>query len=186
MNHYWTCMRIASPTISCLIISLVLMGLVLNGHAAEPRFTLEEQEVIEAILEEHIADRDFKRLVIRETAKVFLGLGTYEQYATELRDSAKNRESAFKEALNDFLEKNRDETKIIFPSNIPSRVELVSEAVLEEIFSVKRAAIPSAWDIFHHRFPGSGDLITISRVGVDSKGTVAIVYLGRRSSPVHG
>ena len=55
------------------------------------------------------------------------------------------------------------------------------KAVLEEIFSARHNAKTNGWDLFYQRFSGSGGVVSISRVGMDSKGTVAIVYRGIQS-----
>jgi hypothetical protein len=45
---------------------------------------------------------------------------------------------------------------------------------------------PKGWDSFYRRFPDSSGLITISRVGIDSKGTMAIIYLGQQRQYLDG
>jgi len=57
-------------------------------------------------------------------------------------------------------------------------MELVSNATVNRIFLSEGATpIPTVWDVFYQRFPESDGLFAISRVGIDSKGTVAIIYL---------
>ncbi len=78
--------------------------------------------------------------------------------------------------MDDFLKKNKTAVQIVFPTNAPKKVQLVPDATIKSIFY----GGANAWDQFYRRFPGTGGLITISRVGVDSKGTVAIIYLGHQ------
>ena len=107
-------------------------------------------------------------------------------FSKSLREEAKDRDKAFREALDDFLKKNETPVQIVFPTNAPKSVELVSDATVKEIYSAKQDAKPNGWDVFHSRFPDSGCLITISRVGIDSKGTVALIYLGQSSGYLAG
>ena len=130
-----------------------------------------------------------KKHVIKETTSVRLMLLSYESYDTfaeELRQAANARDQAFREALDDFLKKNRTATQIVFATNTLKSIELVSNATLKEIFSGKHDVKPDGWDIFYQRFHDSDGLITISRVGLDSKGTVAIIYLGKQSGYTTG
>jgi hypothetical protein len=157
-------------------------------HGETPTLTLAEQEVIEALLRQDAQVRVGKRLVIQEIASmdgVHSGDST-EKAAADLRRDARDRDSAFKEALEDFLAKNKTDTRIVFPTNPPVKVELVSKAIVNEIFSQTNNAKIDGWDLFYKRFPNSSGLITISRVGIDPKGTVAIIYLGQQSHWLSG
>lgn len=93
---------------------------------------------------------------------------------------------ALKEASDDFLIKNNAAVQIVFPTNAPKSVELISEATGEEFFSSKGGSQPKGWDLCYRRFPDSSGLLTSSRVGIDSKGTVAIVYLGQQRQYLDG
>jgi hypothetical protein len=184
----WTCMRTFLSKMSCLLVTLIMTGSLLEGRAATPTITYREQEVVEALLQQDVAGQISKRLVVEDTASIqFVRFGhSYEKFAVGLRQQASGRGPAFNEALEDFLRKNKNDTRIIFPTNAPAKVELVSEAVVKEIFSAKHDAKPNGWDVFYQRFPGSSGLITISRAGIDSKGTMAIIYFGKQSHYLAG
>jgi hypothetical protein len=163
-------------------MALTLASSLSRTHAATSTLTVAEQEVLNALFSQDAEGRTANRLVIEETTSVRRIRGdSHQKFATDLRKEALAREPAFKEALEDFLQKNKEDTKIAFPPNASGKLELAPEAVLKEIFSVKRDAKPSGWDRFYERFPESSGLITISQVGIDSKGTTAIVYLGRQT-----
>ncbi len=176
---------------SIFAIAVLALTLVLPApfaRCASPTLTLAEQEVIEALIPQDIETQESKKHVIEETTSVQdLHFGeSYDEFSADLRRQAKDCDDSFREALDDFLKKNRSAVRIVFPTNAPKSVELVSEATVKEIFSAKPNAKPNGWDIFYQRFPDAGGLTTISRVGTDSKGTVAIIYLGHMRGPRSG
>jgi hypothetical protein len=159
-----------------LALSLALSSRCVGATLAT--FNAAEQEVIEALLSADGA----KKHVIREAASVreLYMSGDATKFAVQLREQAQHRSAPFRQALEDFLKKNRADVEIVFEKSAPKNVEFVSDATLKQIFSATRADKLSGWDLFYQRFPDSYGLVTISRVGIDSKGTVAIVYLGRQ------
>jgi len=159
------------------------------GRGVSATLTLAEQEVIEALLTQDFDTKDSKKHVITETTSVSsLHSGTYDAFSKSLREEAKLRDQEFREALDDFLQKNQTAIRIVFPTNAPKSVELISDATVEEVFPSKRGVSvkPNGWVVFYQQFPGSSGLITISRVGIDSKGTVAIIYLGQQHQYLDG
>jgi hypothetical protein len=157
------------------------------AHAAAPTLTLAEQEVIEALLSQETGAKVSKHVITEHTSIRMLQLANdYDTFANSLRDEAKHRDKAFRKALDDSLQKNKTPVQIVFPTNAPKSVELVSDAALNGIFSAKHDAKPNGWDVFYRRFPDSGGLFTISRLGIDPKETVAIIYLGKRSGYLAG
>jgi dsDNA-binding SOS-regulon protein len=158
------------------------------ARCASPTLTLTEQEVIEALLPQAVMTRHSKKHVIEDTTSVrMLQMGKdYDSFSEGLRQEAKHSDEPFREALDDFLKKNKADVQIVFPTNAPKSVELVSAATLKEIFAAKPDAKPNGWDIFYQRFPDADGLIRISRVGIDSKSTVAIIYLGQQSGYLAG
>jgi hypothetical protein len=181
-------MRATSSTFLSFLVVLTLTGLLFQTRGATPALTVPEQEVIEALFREDVVGQVSKRLIVEDMASIRgLRFGdSFEKFAADLRERARARDRAFKEALEDFLRKNKQDTKIAFPTNAPAKVELVSEATVKEIFSAKHDAKSNGWDRFYQRFPGSSGLVSISRVGIDSKGTIAIVYLGNQSHYLAG
>jgi len=169
-----------------VVLVFALIACVVQGRAAAPTLTIAEQEVIEALLSQEAAAKISKQHVIRETTSVrklqILQMSKdYDSFAKSLREQAKPRDKGFREALEDFLKKNETAVRMVFPTNAPKGVELVSDATVKEIFSAEPNAKPNGWDLFYRRFPDSSGLITISRVGINSRGTVAIIYYGEQS-----
>ncbi len=182
-------MRASSPIQTIRIVSLALAALFYDAHGAAPVATLTraEQEVLESLFQQDTV-RNSKRLVVREVASIkeIRFTNNHEQFAAKLRKEAQDRDPALKEAVEDFLKKNQSDTKLVLPTNALKKVELVSDSVIEEIFSNRPNGTTNGWTLFYQRFPDSGGLITLSRVGMDSKGKVAIVYLGRHELPLSG
>ena len=181
-------MHISRSKIACVALAIVL-ALSTPRALSASTLTLAEQEVIEALIPQDSETMASKKHVIEETTSVRIMLLSYENYDTfeeSLRQGANDRDQAFREALDDFLKKNRSATQIVFATNILKSVELVSNATLKEIFSAKHDAKTNGWDVFYRRFPDTDGLITISRVGLDSKGTVAIIYLEKQRGYVSG
>lgn len=188
-------MRVSTCKIALAVLIFALIMSVLPARAAAPTLTLAEQEVIEALLSQEIGTKISKKHVITEYTStrmlqpdkgVLQLANAYDTFANSLREQAKDGDNAFREALDDFLKKNKTDVQIVFPTNAPKSVELVSDVTVNGIFSAKRNAKPNGWDVFYRRFPDSGGLITISRAGIDSKGTVAIIYLGEQSHYLAG
>jgi dsDNA-binding SOS-regulon protein len=176
----------SKPVFAALVLALALFAP--HAHSASPTLPIAEQEVIEALISQDSATKFSKKHIIKETTSVReLHMSeSYDAFSERLRRGANDRDEAFKEALDDFLKKNKTAVKIVFSTNAPKSIELVSEATVKEIFSAKSNAKPNGWDVFYRRFPDAGGLIEISRVGIDSKGTVAIIYLGKQSDYVAG
>ncbi len=158
------------------------------GNQWQPTtFTPAEQEIVEALLSQHFDTKNSKQQVIVDTTSVSRILwGTYDDFSRSLRKEAEGRDKAFREALDDFLKKNKTAVRLLLPTNAPNRVVLVSTATVEDIFAPKGGPEVKGWSYFYRRFPGASGLIDISRVGIDSKGTVAIVYLGQQHQNLDG
>ncbi len=146
-----------------------------------------EQEVVNALLSQHFDTKNSKQQVIVDITSVSRILwGTYDDFSKSLRKEAEGRDQAFREALEDFLKKNKTAVRLSLPTNAPHRVVLVSNATVEDIFASKAGHEVKGWGYFYRRFPGASGLIDISRVGLDSKGPVAIVYLGQQHQYLDG
>lgn len=159
-----------------LCVALVVASFINTCYAAPATITPAEQEVIEALLQQ---DHYSKRYIIEE------GISKYDrETAARIRKEAKALEPAAKEALEDFLNKNAKDTKLVFPTNTFKGVELISTKEAKKIFLGHN--INDNWKSFYRRYPDSSGLITVSRVGIDPKGTVAIVYLERSFGSLGG
>lgn len=166
------------------IIALVLIITLFTpcARGAAPTFTPAEQAVIEAIISQEA--KGSNRHVIEDTTSSGMSWATnYAEYAGMLRHDAAKYDGAFKEALEDFIQKNSTNTQIVFPTNPPKNIELLPRATHNEFWADKKA---DGWKKFYDHFPGVSGIITISRVGIDAKGKVAIIYFGRQSGGLSG
>lgn len=180
---------LASRCTGTLVLFALALGL--SGCASPPKMTIAEQEIIEALLSQATAAKPPQRYVIRETTstkELWPDPRGRAKFAQRLRDEARNRDAAFREALEDFLHKNNVDTKIVFPVAPSKTIELVSETIAGKFIEVRSDGKPGhwRWEWFYRRYPDSGGLITISRVGIDSRATIALVYLGWYSGPLSG
>jgi hypothetical protein len=165
-----------------LLFAISLASCATRYEAVDPTLTWSEQEVIEAMLSQEIDAKLSKKQVIENTTSVkrLHFPSNYKSFASELRKQAKRRGPTISESVDDFLQKNQTAVPIVLGTNAPKDAQLVSTNVIAQIFSAKPNAKPNGWDLFYQQFPNSSGLITLSRVGIDSKNTVAIVYMGKQ------
>jgi hypothetical protein len=171
-------------TIGRLLIAVTLVGLPQFGRAASPTLSAAEQEVIEVLLRHEGPSGASGIKVLQEMASVseIRRESSHEDFARRLRLWGLGEESRppkVQQSLEDFLTKNRTDTQIVFPTNA-TPVQLVPASLVEEILRT------NGWSGFYRRFPGSGGYAVISRVGFDSKNTIAMVYLGVHHGPLSG
>jgi hypothetical protein len=207
-------MRVSRTAISIVLLGATLFFVVVlfgpkKVRPVSPTVTTSELEVIAGVLSQGELGIG-RRHVLQETTTIndLLRSKSYEALSQELRASAidnykptaldsvldfvtrtkipQRYTDEFREALEDFLLKNRSGVRILFPTTPPPNVQLVSEETLSEIFSAKHEGLHQRWSMFYERFPDGGKLTRVSRVGIDSKETVAIIYVGTRSGPLAG
>ncbi len=162
-----------------LLVGLLGVGAV-TARSASFNLTLEEQSVINALLTQDGETKEWKKHVVAEMtlAQPPLAYQKYDDFAADLRrDAGNQRDQPFREAVEDFITKNRSPIQFGIVSNTLTSIQLVSSAVLNEIFSAKRNDKPNGWEVFHKRFSDAPVLITLSRPGFDSERSVALVFL---------
>jgi hypothetical protein len=154
------------------VLLLMLLPVPLESAPALA-LSKQEQKIVEALLtSESISDKHF----LCDRTSVPFAPTYYATFARDVRKEAKNFDLPLKEALEDFLAKYKTNVLFRFENSSPSNIELVSDQVLNEIFSVPYDAKPNGWTLFYRRFPNADGLSRISRIGIDKKGTVAILY----------
>ena len=162
-----------------LLAAVLVLGAI-PAPAASLNLTSDEQAVINALVAQDAGTKEWKKHVVADTtsAQPPLAYQKYGEFAAGLRrDAGNQRDQPFREAVEDFITKNRSPVQFGVASNALPTIELVSSATLKEIFAAKPKDRPNGWEIFHERFPEAQGLIRVSRVGVDSKGIVALVYV---------
>ncbi len=172
-----------------ILLATAAVALAIESEkTVESTITVIEQDVIEATLAQSIELSVAKRHIIVDLASIpwFMRGNDYDKFVNILRDQAKDRDAAFRDALEDFIRKNRVETKLLFPKPLPKNTQLVTREAIQKIFTVGPDKKPSGWDIFYKHFPHAGGVITLSRPGIDSKHSIAILYLGQQSHYLAG
>lgn len=119
--------------------------------------------------------REGHRLVIDDRTDVadLQVRGSYQDLLESLLKQASDQVPA--EMIRDFGEKNR-ESRAVWPElsrHLP--VILLTRKDQEGLFSRRGA---DGWERFDREYPGSGGIITVSRVGLNREGTLALFYMG--------
>ncbi|MCX6911289.1 MAG: hypothetical protein NTY01_25050 [Verrucomicrobia bacterium] len=96
--------------------------------------------------------------------------------ADHLRTQTQTHSDQVKEALEDFITKNKTDVKLVFPAAGLKNADILPDVVWKDMI----AALCDGggdWQVFFHHYPNAAVLFTVSRVGFDHTGTVAIIYL---------
>ena len=159
----------ASFTIGVLTVGLLAQWV--NGSAELPPLPASEQAVIEGLLREEISANTSGEQVVRDAVSLahFRFTNSYEKFIEGLRQEGQRRGPAFGEAVENMLKSNETEARISIPTDAPKPIHLVSEKELNE---------PTNWTRFRDKYKDSSEVITVSRVGLDSKGNIAVVCFG--------
>jgi hypothetical protein len=121
-------------------------------------------------------------LVIEDTfsiAMLKMGRESHEEFTRSLLSQASDEVPA--DLIRDFCAKNA-KPQAVWP-DLAKRLTIVllSRQEMETIFSARHAQKPDGWDKFYLKYPKSPGIITISRVGFNRRGDMAMVYVGAQS-----
>lgn len=183
--HICTCLQAPIKLAVVLLVALVAVGCL--GHRNTPALanatTASELDVIVALLKPLCRSSDGSRipLVIMDTFSIeglTMGTGTGDKFKQSLLSQASDKVPA--DLISDFCAKNAKPQPV--PPDWGKRLEVVlcSQKELEKIFAAGPGVKPDGWDKFyakHHKSPG---IITISRVGFNRRGDLAMVYFGHQ------
>ena len=83
-------------------------------------------------------------------------------------------DAPLREAVEDLIRKSKVDVKVTVPTNLTAHVTILSETERDAILL---AGPPNRfqWSTFFYKFPGARGTTWISRIGLDSKRTVAIL-----------
>jgi hypothetical protein len=121
-------------------------------------------------------------LVIEDTFSIDMLRGgdrSPEKFTAYLLSQATERVPA--DLIQDFCDKNA-KAQAVWPElqkRLP--VRFLSHDQMESLFSVGPPDRPDGWDRFYAKYPKSPGIITISRVGFNRRGDLAMVYVGWQS-----
>ena len=152
-----------------------------------PTVSISEQAVIEAVMADNDDSGHYPKRVLLQTASVRLflvGDRKYETFARELRKNAKDRDEAFRGAVENFLQANITDTTLVFPRPLPTSIFPVSEAEVRRFYD----QTPTVSDALAHMRQkwGTDAIFQVSRPGFAPDGTFALICAGVSSGPVSG
>ncbi len=166
-----------------LVIIVCIVGCQKHQIISQPpsRPVTNEMDVVVSYLEQHY-DYCIKSntvVVIRDTfsvAMLQMGGESHEAFTKSLLSQASEQVPA--DLIRDFCAKNTNSQKVWPQLQTRLPVVLLSRSELDSIFSVGRKPKPDGWDRFYSKYPKSPGIITISRVGFNSRGDLAMFYVG--------
>ncbi len=166
------------------IIILVLTGCGRLNHAPTTVATSPtlEMDVIVSILQERFGAHlpNGTSLVINSTFSID-GFGqSYDEFTRSLLSEASDQVPS--DLIRDFCQKNAKPQSVWPALGLRLPIKLLSRSELDSFFAVPaKQKKPDGWDRFYARYPKSPGIITISRVGFNQRGDLAIIYLGSQS-----
>jgi hypothetical protein len=156
---------------------------------SKPTVSPLEQSVIEAALSQCSfipSNRD--HILYHETSVQTLWLGepSYEQFANKLKKEAAYKRRDVREAVEDFVVKNRSDIELVFPRRLPTNTHLLTSSVEKNLASAMTSKndltnLTLRYDAFRRRFPNATHLVMISRPGFDSQATTALLCVSVRA-----
>lgn len=102
-----------------------------------------------------------------------------DEFERSLLSQASNRIPA--DLIRDFCAKTTKPEPVWPELGVRLQVKLLSRTELASFFSTKRTQKPDGWDRFYTKYPKSPGIITISRVGFNKSGDMAMFYMGSQS-----
>lgn len=103
-----------------------------------------------------------------------------------LHDSNHKVPKAPVDLIRDFCSRN-EKNDAIWPElrhHLP--VVFLSRKEKAAMFANRRDTKPDGWELFHSKYPKSLGIITVSQVGFNAKGDLAMVYLGQQAGWLSG
>lgn len=170
-------------------ILLAIIALALAGCSGPPATLAvakapeaSEMDVVVSLLS-HNYDHSVRRktpLVVEDAfsiAMLQMGGDSHEKFARSLLSQASDDVPA--DLIRDFCAKNAQPQKVWPELRQRLPVILLSREELNSLFSAGHPQKPDGWDRFYAKYPKSPGIITISRVGFNRRGDLAMIYLGR-------
>jgi hypothetical protein len=148
-----------------------------SGAAHSPQ---EEMNVIVSFLKRRYSSVPTDSpLVITDTFTVEFFGESYEEFTRSLTSQASNHVPS--ELIRDFCDKNTKSQAVWHELGTRLHLILLSSVESDSFFSAHPDQKPDGWDRFYAKYPKSPGIITISRVGFNRKGDMAMLYVGSQS-----
>src|SRR5262249_2396946 len=163
-------------------ISVALVGPAARAQeGSDTKVSEEEYEIYSAMIKELYVKPDSKLLMIEDRTFRYDFSGGDDQ---PWKDKPKGL-AIEQSAVEDYESKNRGPSVLNRSSfKLPVKCELVTDADLRTIFHGHWGELE--WTEYYRRFPASSGFIMLSRVGINSQHTQALMYIGSRSGPGYG
>lgn len=171
-----------------LFVATILLILTGCGQRLDVSTTIGQSRTIEVDVIVSFLQQDYGSylpphipLVIEDTFSIsHLYVGqSHDEFTRSLLSQASDRVPI--DLIKDFCDKNK-EAQAVWPE-IASRmqIKLLSRTELDSFFAIQRNQKPDGWERFYAKYPKSPGIITVSRVGFNRKGDMAMLYVGSQS-----
>jgi hypothetical protein len=176
------------------LFPLFAFAALLGAQAASPPVTPLDQDIIKAALAQMPeTSGTFGYVLVNTTVAFPKSQDPIQSPEGELRAAAKSHDSAYKQAVDSFIQRSRNPLQLIFPGHLPPNFDLESEEAIEKAFYAPNDKPPKGfrnfnkeWDSFYRHFPNAAGLVRICLPGIDSKGTTALVFVSLRQGFLAG
>lgn len=171
--------------VRAILFALVVCVVGCQKQQAAARFPgpadTNEMAVVVSYLEQHYdyCIKSNTPLVIEDTfsiAMLLAGDESQEAFTKSLLSAAS--EEVPIDLIRDFCAKNSHSEKVWPELRARLPVVLLRGSELDSFFAVDHNEKPDGWDRFYAKYPKSPGIITISRVGFNSRGDLAMFYIG--------
>ena len=164
-----------------LLLSFLLVALLVPTQLFAEGITDEEYLVYSAALSDFKENNKPTMFVIKDTTtgKEEMGPSSVKYFEeNSLYASMMQYDVELDQGMiDDYNRKNAKEYPLAKNISVSQKIILVSEEDMDYIFW----GGGGGWDEFYSRYPGSTGTITLSRVGFNSSGDMAFMYMGNQS-----
>ena len=160
-----------------VIVNAAWLAFIATCGAATPLLPVAEHEVIEAFLGDEgtiYGARDVALFDVACAANLDLN-SSYERAQKGVRLVGLDRGPAFREAVEDALNKSQTAARVAAVTNASRRVHLVPEGEFKGLFSDSDETVDD-WLRFYEKFPNCSRVVITSRVGFDRSATLAVLF----------
>ena len=159
----------------CSFIAIILLVLTGCGRQSSP--TVEIDVIVSFLQERYASDIPVGTPLVIEDK---LSERRFEsEVARALLAKAPDRIPA--DLIGDFCNKTAKPEPVWPELGLRIQVKLLNSAEFDAFFSAKRAQKPDGWERFYTAYPKSPGVITISRVGFNKSGDMAMFYMGSQT-----
>lgn len=158
-----------SLSIIFALISFVFASSLLAQNVSEA----EEYSVYKSLFQQEFIGKETKELVIKKQTAI-------ENFSDNepIAYLIKSLPSLTKETIEDFRLQNKKPTELTNKFNLKVKINLLGEE-FDRLFYEARQSDPEkdGWEIFYKKYPTSGGIITLSRVGFNKEKSQALMFV---------